>query len=125
LDGSETKKKGGFLLQMTKQETLKNQISEMEKLVKILNNPNRNDHFELAIRYMVIGWLEYAEAHKIRYGTKVGEDCVIGAEWEVIGDALKGLLGGDCGARFDCGTLARFIRSTMILNGCCEEENKQ
>jgi hypothetical protein len=79
--------------------------------------------FETALVEMLKGWQKYALDHKERYdrGT-IGEDGILGPEWEAIGDALRGLLNGETG-RLDCGTLDGFILDTMKENGI-ETENK-
>jgi hypothetical protein len=65
---------------------------------------------------MLKAWAGYAEDHKARYESKIGDDSVIGREWEAIGDALRGLLNGETGA-LDCGTVDGFILRTMRANG--------
>lgn len=65
---------------------------------------------------MIKGWAKYAEDHRARFESPIGQDGVLGDYWESIGDALRGLLNGDCG-RLDCGTLDGFILRTMAGNG--------
>jgi len=71
---------------------------------------------ERPIVAMLKGWLAYAQDHRARFDSPIGEDGVLGPEWEAIGDALRGLLNGDCG-RLDCGTLDGLILNTMRENG--------
>lgn len=72
--------------------------------------------FETQIVRMLDAWKEYAADHKARYESPIGDDGVLGAYWESIGDALRGLLNGETG-RLDCGTLDGFILDTMKENG--------
>lgn len=72
--------------------------------------------FETAIVEMLKGWAKYAEDHKARYEAPIGDDGVLGAYWESMGDALRGLLNGETG-RLDCGTLDGFILDTMRFHG--------
>jgi len=65
---------------------------------------------------MLKGWLEYADAHYLAYKSPIGEDGVLGAEWEVVGKALLGLLNGDLG-HLDGGTLDHIIRQALEQNG--------
>jgi hypothetical protein len=77
--------------------------------------------FEACIILVLDGWLNYAEAHKARYESPIGEDGVLGAEWTRIARGIRGLLNGECG-RLDCGTLDGFILRTARENGVEEEE---
>lgn len=65
---------------------------------------------------MLHGWYEYAQVHQDRFQSKIGEDYVLGPQWEAIGDALRTLLNGECG-RLDCGTVDAFLLNTMGENG--------
>src|SRR5689334_11744723 len=80
------------------------------KHIALFQNP-RHD-FETAVVEMFKGWAKYAEDHKARYESPIGDDGVLGDYWESIGDALRGLLNGETG-RLDCGTLDGFILNTM------------
>ena len=72
--------------------------------------------FETAVVEMIKGWERYAEDHRVRFESKIGDDGVLGPEWEAIGDALRGLLNGELG-RLDGGTLDGFLLNTMRENG--------
>jgi hypothetical protein len=63
--------------------------------------------FEAALVSMLTGWRNYAQRHYERYDMPIGDDGVLGPEWRAIGEALLGLLNGDCG-RLDCGHARRF-----------------
>ena len=78
---------------------------------------------EAALVNMIAAWADYAAAHAEKFEDSIGEDGVLGLEWEAIGDALRGLLNGESGARLDCGTLDGFLLDTMQRNGI-ETENK-
>lgn len=71
---------------------------------------------ECAIVSMLDAWALYADAHRARYESGIGEDGVIGAEWRAMGLAIRGLLNGDCG-RLDCGTIDGFICNTLAEEG--------
>jgi hypothetical protein len=72
--------------------------------------------FQQPIVDMLKAWTQYAEDHKGQYDSVIGDDGVLGPEWEAIGDALRGLLNGQTG-QLDCGTLDGFILNTMSENG--------
>jgi hypothetical protein len=76
---------------------------------------------ERAVVTMLTGWLEYAYAHQETYESPIGQDYVLGPEWQRIGDAIHGLLDGDCG-RLDCGTLSALIYEAMRGQGCEVEQ---
>jgi hypothetical protein len=65
---------------------------------------------------MLQGWANYAMRHGTNYDSSIGDDGVLGPEWEAIGNGLLGLLNGNLG-RLDAGTLDAFIRDTMSANG--------
>jgi hypothetical protein len=83
----------------------------------------QNKHYELETPMvdMLRGWSEYARDHKARYEDVIGNDGVLGVEWEAVGDALRGLLNGETG-RLDCGTLDGFILNTMKEHGIDTEQ---
>jgi len=70
---------------------------------------------------MLRGWYDYAIQHRVRYESPIGNDGVLGPEWEAIGDALRALLNGDCG-RLDSGTVDAFLLNTMHDNGIDTED---
>ncbi len=72
--------------------------------------------FESAIVQMLNGWHQYAATHRANYESLMGDDGVLGPEWQAIGKGLLGLLNGDLG-RMDGGTLDAFLRNTMAANG--------
>ncbi len=73
--------------------------------------------FESSMVQMLSAWARYADNHRTRYQSPIGEDYVLGREWTAIGLGLRGLLNGDCGPRLDCGTLDGFILDTLRANG--------
>lgn len=73
--------------------------------------------FELAFVRMYDAWRMYAQAHRHAYDHRIGEDCVLGPEWESIGRALMGLLNGNVGSRIDSGTMWATIRDYMAVEG--------
>jgi hypothetical protein len=78
-------------------------------------------NFETSLVHMLTAWAVYAESHKIRYESPIGEDFVLGTEWRQIGLSLRGLLNGETG-RLDCGTLDSFILDTLKENGFGDNE---
>ena len=78
-----------------------------------LNHPRG---VELPIAYMLGAWLLYADIHRERYRSGIGEDGVLGLEWAKIGAAIRGLLNGDCG-RIDCGAVDAVICDTLKDEG--------
>lgn len=69
-----------------------------------------------ALRKLLEGWEQYAEAHQTRYEGPIGEDHVIGRYWAETGLAIKRLLDGDVGG-FDCGSLAANITAAIEAQG--------
>ena len=65
---------------------------------------------------MLRGWAVYAAKHFQHNGSPIGEDYVLGPQWEQIGLGIRGLLNGITG-RLDCGTLDAFILDTLSENG--------
>jgi len=70
----------------------------------------------IAIVSLFSGRLKYADEHKWKYHSGIGEDGLLGDEWAKIGGALRGLLNGETG-RFDCGTLDKLIADTLRAEG--------
>lgn len=64
---------------------------------------------------MVAAWDMYAKIHAKRYESKIGDDGVLGKEWQAIGEGLIGLLNGELGG-LDAGTLDAFLRNTIRDN---------
>lgn len=67
---------------------------------------------ERAVIGLLAGWATYADQHRAHYGSGIGADGVLGPQWMAIGEAIRGLLNGECG-RLDCGTLDAFICNTL------------
>lgn len=61
-------------------------------------------------------WCEYAEQHKHRFESDIGDDYVLGPAWAKWGFALRALLNGDCG-QLDCGTLDTIIHDNLLEQG--------
>lgn len=58
----------------------------------------------------------YADSHKSRFGSKVGDDGVLGDHWADILRNVRGLLNGECG-RLDCGSVDGLILSMLEAEG--------
>jgi len=71
-----------------------------------------------ALRKMLEGWAEYADACKSQFDGLIGEcDYVLAPRWAAIGENLRALLAGPvCG--WDCGSLNHSIREYQEANGC-------
>lgn len=78
---------------------------------------------ERPVRDMIVGWLMYADQHRERFGSTIGEDGVLGADWAAIGSGLLGLLNGETG-RFDCGTLDAIIGNALEAEGFDRQGNE-
>ena len=65
---------------------------------------------------MVHHWAQYADVHRSRYDSLIGDDGVLGPEWQAIGKALLALLNGELGG-MDAGTLDGMIRDVLASNG--------
>jgi hypothetical protein len=76
---------------------------------------NANKHEDSIVK-MLRGWEKYAQAHRLRFESPIGEDYVLGVAWQEIGEALRTLLNGELG-RLDGGTVDGFILDTMAENG--------
>ena len=70
---------------------------------------------------MIHSWLDYADRHKARFESGIGDDYVLGPQWAKIGAALLQMLNGDCG-RFDCGTLDALIRGVLKDEGFATDD---
>ena len=71
---------------------------------------------ERPIAGMLHAWLLYADLHRERFESGIGQDYVLGPEWAKIGAAIRGLLNGDCG-RIDCGAVDSVIEATLKDEG--------
>lgn len=71
---------------------------------------------EMSIVMMLRGWLAYADAHLLAYGSALGADYVLGEAWFATGVAMLTLLNGDLG-RLDAGTLDTIIRDNLEEQG--------
>lgn len=102
------------MTQLTANRNMPNMGGWQDRHDAALTHPVRG--FERAFNSMLQGWAEYAETHQRTYESSIGDDGVIGVEWEAIGQALLGLLNGELG-RLDAGTLHQFISDTLRENG--------
>lgn len=65
---------------------------------------------------LVEAMAQYADAHRHQFDSGIGEDYVLGPEWEKIGRAVLALLNGDCGA-LDCGMVDGLVRDMLKAEG--------
>ena len=72
--------------------------------------------FEAPIVHMLVGWAQYADHHRERFESGIGDDGVFGPAWEAMGRTIHDLLDGDTG-RLDCGTLSACIHDTLASEG--------
>lgn len=75
---------------------------------------------EAPIVGLLRAWSNYALEHKRRYDSSIGDDGVLGPEWQKIGEGIRGLLNGNTG-RLDCGTLDSIIADTLTAEGLGED----
>ena len=61
-------------------------------------------------------WCSYAETHREKFGSNIGDDYVLGPAWAQWGFALRALLNGDCGS-LDCGTLDTILHDNLSDQG--------
>lgn len=66
---------------------------------------------------MVEGWARYADSHRERFESSIGEDYVLGPEWESIGKSLLALLNGEI-QPLDGGLTDGVIRDILKANDC-------
>lgn len=71
---------------------------------------------ERAMGRAIGAWCDYARNHEARFGSKIGDDYVLGPAWARWGFALRDLLNGDCG-RLDCGTLDTILHDNLADQG--------
>ena len=69
-------------------------------------------------------WAGYADEHRNRFESSIGDDYVLGPPWANIGTSARDLLNGECG-RLDCGTLDAFILDTLHKEGFDENGERQ
>jgi hypothetical protein len=69
-----------------------------------------------ALPMMIRGWAKYADDHSAVFGSTIGEDYVLGDEWETIGRAIRGLLNGELGG-LDGGTVDGLICEMLEAEG--------
>jgi len=114
-------------------------VKHIDRLMKFDENksPNmgewRNRHkaaltlargSERGVLSLFKGWLLYADQHKQRFESKVGDDYVLGPQWVKIGLALRELLNGELG-RLDSGTLDAGILDTLSAEGFDENGTRK
>lgn len=71
---------------------------------------------ELPIIHMLTGWLEYEHNHFIRQHQPIDDDYLLRCQWFAIGEAIRGLLGGEIG-RLDASCLDSVILDGLHRNG--------
>lgn len=72
-------------------------------------SPRINRMYEIAFTQMINGLKLYAQAHQAEYDSPIGEDYVLGDEWETIARGIIGLLNGETG-KLDPGEIDGTIR---------------
>lgn len=78
--------------------------------------PRDGADFERALNNMYDALWDYAEAHKRRYESVIGDDGVLGHAWIHSLRSLCDLLNGETGL-IDCGAFDRKLRDMAELNG--------
>lgn len=74
------------------------------------------DPHVMALLPMIKGLAEYADAHRQRYDSPIGESGVLREAWAAIAQGLIELLNGETGA-LDCGTVDHTIREIARAAG--------
>ena len=95
------------------------EVDKEDRLDMILtggNSRDTSDNHEHVVKNMLKGWAGYADVHKARFGSGIGEDSFLGQYWESMGMALLALLNGEVG-RLDCGDMDAFIRQCLTEEG--------
>lgn len=100
-------------LNRTTGERMPNDTGWQDRHVDALRAPRG---FERPIVDGIEAWARYADTHRTRYESSIGEDNVLGGAWLDWGRALRMLLNGETG-RLDCGTLDAFILDTLAAEG--------
>lgn len=75
---------------------------------------------ERPIRDMILAAARYADRHRQRFESNIGDDVVLGPAWEGIVRNIRTLLNGECG-RFDCGTLDGVLCDMLAREGFEDE----
>lgn len=71
---------------------------------------------EVGVVQLLQSWETYANNHRARFETSIGDDAVLARYWSDIGSAIIGLLNGDIG-RLDGGTVDKYVRELARENG--------
>lgn len=69
-----------------------------------------------ALATAIDAWCYYASHHQAQFGSKIGDDQVLGPAWAKWGEALLTLLNGDLNG-MDGGTLDKIIRDNLTEQG--------
>lgn len=77
----------------------------------------RSPHMsEYGIVHLIAGWARYADVHRDRFESGIGEDGFLGPAWAAMGANIRTLLNGELG-RLDGGTLDSFLCDTLVAEG--------
>jgi hypothetical protein len=76
---------------------------------------------EYPIINLLYALADLATEHESTYGSKIGDDGVLGEYWLQIARGLVGMLNGECG-RLDCGTADRTVRALAKACGFDEKD---
>jgi len=71
---------------------------------------------EVGIVHLIEGAATYADVHRERYESKVGDDGILGPAWEAIVRSCLTMLNGELG-RLDGGTLDKLLRDMLREEG--------
>lgn len=73
------------------------------------------------LAHIVVSCAQYADAHRARFDSGIGEDYVLGPEWIAILKGVRGLLNGETG-QLDCGTVDGMICDMLRAEGVPESD---
>lgn len=96
-------------------------VIEVQTRFSDMNSANKAQHFrawsvENPVAGMVSAWVKYADRHAKQFGSGIGEDYVLGADWLKMGLAIRGLLNGELYG-LDAGTVDAIIHECLIAQG--------
>lgn len=73
-------------------------------------------HVEQPLALLVRATAQYADEYQLEFGSKVGDDGVLGEHWADIVRGLRGLLNGPLG-RLDGGTMDKILLGMLQREG--------
>src|SRR5262245_53173112 len=72
--------------------------------------------YEQALKTLIVGLALYADCPKREFGSRIGDDSMLGPAVKYIAEGILRLLDGNCG-RFDQGALDALVRTLAAEHG--------